>query len=300
MKNSPRSLLLLPLALAALAPSLRAGTPAPVLTSGTPEEFRPNFVVDLSGQYEFLDDSQAGPGGDTLRTRVSVPLFIPLSERLRVIGILRGGYNDFSSDPFGGDGFQTWNIGGLLTLDADLNDNWSGTVGVLGGGSWEDGASFSDSLTGGGLGLVSYRFSPTLKVGLGGVYLNRLNEDALIVPALGLDWQPTEDLSVTLYGLDLRAELKLTSDWSVYLRGEFDPDGALLKDRKGIEADSYSDQGFRAAGGLKWTPCPSFSLSVEGGVGFHEYTLRSDQEIELEKDRLDPSPFVGISARLAF
>jgi hypothetical protein len=88
--------------------------------------------------------------------------------------------------------------------------------------------------------------------------------------------------------------------WSLYLRGEFDPSGARLEPRANTDAVSFDDQGFRAAGGLKWTPCPSFSLSMEGGVAFHEYTLRNDREEILAKDRIDPAPFVGVSARLSF
>ena len=39
---------------------------------------------------------------------------------------------------------------------------------------------------------------------------------------------------------------------------------------------------------------------MEGGVAFHEYTLRNDREEILAKDRVDPAPFVGVSARLSF
>jgi hypothetical protein len=155
-------------------------------------------------------------------------------------------------------------------------------------------------LNGGGLVMAGYRFSPTLKIGLGGLYLTRQNEDPLVVPALGLDWQVAPQFNIKLYGLDLKAEYELSKAWSVYLRGEFDPNGATLQSRPGTEADSFDDQGFRAAGGLTWTPCASFSLSLEGGVAFHEYTLRSDREEVLAKDRLDPAPFVGVSARLSF
>jgi hypothetical protein len=258
------------------------------------------LVLDLSTQYEFSDSSPAGPGGDVFDSRVSLPLFVPLSETWRIIGVLRGGFTDYETDPFGGEGLQTWNVGALMTLDGQLTREWSATLGLLGGASWEDGASFSDSLTGGGLVMASYRFSPTLKVGLGGLYLTRLNEDALVVPALGLDWQVTEQMDIKLSGLDLRAEYDVNEVWSLYLRGEFDPSGARLVPRANTEADSFDDQGFRAAGGLKWTPCPSFSLSMEGGVAFHEYTLRNDREEILAKDRVDPAPFVGVSARLSF
>lgn len=303
MKTHHTAPLLVLAALAGLTPFAPAGssdgsgalTPATTAAGSSPR-----FVVDLSTQFEFADESPAGPGGDILRTRLSIPLFVPLSERWRLIGMVRGGWTDYSSDPFGGDGLQTWNAGGLLTLNGDLNESWTGTIGVLGSSNWEDGAAFSDSLNGGGLAMLSYKFSPKLTVGLGGLYLTRTNEDALVVPAPGLDWQASDALKVTLYGLDLRAELTGSPQWTVYLRGEFDPDGALLVQRPGSEVDSFQDQGFRAAGGVKWTPCPSFSLSLEGGVAFHEYTLRSAQEVELAKDRIDPAPFVGLAARLSF
>ena len=287
------------LTLAVTLSALQAGTgliPPAAPPAGSP----PFLVLDLSTQFEFSDPSPAGPGGDVFDSQVSLPLFVPLSENWRIIGVLRGGFTDYETDPFGGDGLQTWNVGALVTLDGKLNEAWSATFGLLGGASWEDGASFSDSLNGGGLVMASYRFSPTFKAGLGGLYLTRLNEDALVVPALGLDWQVTEQFDINLYGLDLRAEYDVTEVWSIFLRGEFDPSGALLESRANTEADSFDDQGFRAAGGVKWTPCPSFSLSMEGGVAFHEYTLRKDNEEILAKDRMDPSPFVGVSARLSF
>ena len=287
------------LTLAATLPTLQAGTgliPPAAPSAGSP----PSLVLDLSTQYEFSDPSPAGPGGDVFDSRVSLPLYVPLSKNWRIIGVVRGGFTDYETDPFGGEGLQTWNVGALLTLDGQLSEAWSGTFGLLGSASWEDGASFSDSLNGGGLVMASYRFSPTFKAGLGGLYLTRLNEDALVVPALGLDWQVTEQFDINLYGLDLRAEYDITEVWSIFLRGEFNPSGALLRSRANIEADSFDDQGFRAAGGVKWTPCPSFSLSMEGGVAFHEYTLRNDNEKILAKDRMDPSPFVGVSARLSF
>ncbi len=296
---NPFSVLAPVLTLAATLSALPAGTgliPPAAPSAASP----PSLVLDLSMQYEFSDPSPAGPGGDVFDSRVSLPLFVPLSENWRIIGVLRGGFTDYETNPFGRDGLQTWNVGALVTLDGQLSEAWSGTFGLLGGASWEGGASFSDSLNGGGLVMASYRFSPTLKAGLGGLYLTRLNEDALVVPALGLDWQVTGQFDIKLYGLDLRAEYDISEVWSVFLRGEFDPGGALLESRTNTDADSFDDQGFRAAGGVKWTPCPSFSLSMEGGVAFHEYTLRNDREEILAKDRMDPAPFVGVSARLSF
>lgn len=279
--------------------SSSASTSTPTMSRSMESE-GPRFFIDLETQFEWSDPTPAGPAGDVIQSRVSVPLFIPLGERWKIAGVIRGGYTDYETSPFGDDGLETWNVGGLITLDGQITDAWSATFAVLGGASWEDGASFSDSFNAGGAVLASYRFSPTLKIGVGGLYLERLNEDPLVVPALALDWQVTDDLDVTLYALDLRAEYDLSDTWSIYVRGEYDPGGALLKDRRDTEADSYDDQGFRTAGGLKWSPTTHFSLSVEGGVAFHEYALRNDNEEELAKDRLDPAPFVGVAARLSF
>ena len=151
-------------------------------------------MIDVTSQYEFSDYSPAGPGGNVVETRVSLPLFIPLSKQWKLIGALGGGYTDYGTDPFGGNGMQTYKLGGLLTLNGQFTDVWSGSFGLLGGASWEDGASFPDGLNGGGLIDAGYRFSPSLKVGLGGLYLTRQNEDALIVPALGLDWQVSHEI----------------------------------------------------------------------------------------------------------
>lgn len=277
-------------------PVLRTAPPAPAPEPLSGERFR----IVLSSQYEFSDDSPAGPGGDTLHSRVTIPFYLPINDSWRVIGLVRGGFSDYESNPFGADDFQAWDVGALVTVEHDITDAWSVAIGGIAGASWEDGASFSDSLNFGGLVMAGYRFSPTLKVGLGALYLNRTNEDPLVIPAVGLEWKASDLLAITLYGLDLRAQYELSSAWSVYLRGEYDPNSALLENRQGSDNDSFDDQGFRAAGGVQWTPIPSFSLSLEGGFAFHEYTLRNDQEQVLAKDRMDPAPFVGVSARLSF
>lgn len=286
---------------AALVSASFAGTPVSRSAPPAPEPAsEERFRIVLSSQYDISDDSPAGPGGDTIHSRITVPFYIPINEDWRVIGLVRGGFSDYESNPFGADDFQTWDAGALITVEHDFTDAWSGVIGGIASASWEDGASFSDSLNGGGLVMAGYRFSPTLKVGIGALYLTRTNEDALVIPVVGLEWKATDQLAITLYGLELRAQYELSSAWSLYLRGEYDPNGALLQNRKGSEADSFDDLGFRAAGGVQWTPAPSFSLSLEGGYAFHEYTLRNDREEELAKDRLDPAPFVGVTARLSF
>lgn len=286
-------------------PSLPAFAGTPAMGPTTPatslqEEKSESFRIDFGALYEFGDTAAAGPSGEVFQSRVTVPFLVPLTESWRMLGLVTGGFSDYETDPFEGDGLQTWSVAALVTAEGQLTPEWSLTLGGIGSASWEDGASFSDSLNGGGLGLVSYRFSPTLKIGIGGLYLTRTNEDPLVIPALGLDWEPTENIKVTLYGLDLRAEYALTEDFSLYVRGEYDPGGALLKDRRNTEADSFDDQGFRAAGGVRWSVCRNFTLSLEGGVAFHEYTLRNENEEILAKDRIDPAPFVGMAGRLSF
>ncbi len=277
---------------------LSVAPPLPPLPPTAPAA--PRLVLDFENSYEFGEDSPAGPGGSIYRSRVSLPFFVPLNRSWRFLGALRGGWSDYESDPFGGSGMETWNTGGLVSLDGDFSETWSGTFGLLGSASWEDGASFSDSWNVGALALANYRFSPGLKVGLGAFYLTRQGGDDLLVPALGLDWQISERFSLKLYGIDAKATWALNEVWSVYLHGEFDPRGAQLRERKGVAAESFRDQGFLATGGLQWTPCQAFRLSVEGGAAFHKYSLFDDAEVELSQDRLAPAPFVSLAARFSF
>ena len=213
-------------------PAIQAGSPslppsAPSALNAPADLAPPRLVIDVTSHYEFSDYSPAGQGGNVVETRVSLPLFIPLSKQWKLIGALGGGYTDYGTDPFGGNGMQTYKLGGLLTLNGQFTDVWSGS-------------------------------------------------------------------------LNLRAEHDLNQDWSIFLRGEFDPGGAILAKRRDSEADSFNDEGFRAAAGLKWTPTRSFSLSMEGGVAFHEYTLLNDRSEILAEENLDPAIFVSISARLSF
>ena len=286
--------LLAPAALCLLATSAWAGS------ASAPPAAPPRWVLDFENSLEFGEDSPAGPGGAIFRSQVSLPLCVPLSSTWRLIGALRGGWSDYESDPFGGSGMETWETGGLVALDGDFSQTWSGTFGALGSASWEDGASFSDSWNVGALALANYRFSPALQAGLGALYLTRQGGDDLLVPALGLDWQVTEQLAVKLYGLDLKATWELSEVWSVYCHGEFDPRGAQLRVREGALAETFRDQGFRTSGGVQWTPCRAFRLALEVGCAFHKYNLYDSAEVELIQDRLDPAPFISLAARLSF
>jgi hypothetical protein len=257
-------------------------------------------TLEVSGQYEGLQQSAAGPSGDVWRSKAALPLYIPLSKHWRFTGGLSGAYSEYSSTPFSKDGVQLWDLGIAASLNGDLTDKWTASFGLIGSAGFEDGASFSDSLNGGGFASVGYRWSKTLKTSIGGLALSRNNEDALIVPTIGLDWQVSEGTLVRIKGLEARVQQRVSDGFDVFFRGEFDPGGALLKDRSNTPVTSFYDKGFRAGIGFDWNLNKALKLSVDGGVAFHEISTRDDNGTELSSEWLDPAPYASVMLTFEF
>jgi len=79
----------------------------------------------------------------------------------------------------------TVNLGTTIRVDSDWTVLLQGFVSTNG----EDGAEFSDTITGGGFGAFSYRMGPDFNLGLGIIGSSRIEDDPLIVPVILIDWE---------------------------------------------------------------------------------------------------------------
>lgn len=256
--------------------------------------------VEVNGLFEGLQQSNTGPSGDVWRAKVAVPLYIPLARHWRFTGGVAGSYGEYSSAPFSSNGVKLWDFSVVAGINGEITDNWTTSVGLIGSASFEDGASFSDSLNGGGFASVGYRWSKTLKTSVGGMILSRNNEDALVVPTIGLDWQVSAETLVRIKGLEARVQHGISDDFDVFLRGEFDPGSSLLKKRADTPVTSFYDKGFRAGVGFDWKINQGLKLSVDGGVAFHEISTRDDARRELSSEWIDPAPYASVTLTFEF
>ncbi len=115
------------------------------------------------------------------------------------------GYNrtqyDFKSDALWDD---MESISSLLMYERGLNDRWSLlTIGFI-QSAYENGADFGDSISW-GLGVGGkYKRSDTLNYLFGIGYFSRLEDDALIIPLIGIEWQINDRLALnSMLGMEL-------------------------------------------------------------------------------------------------
>lgn len=285
----------------ALASSAVAGTSAPTPPPMPPAQERDyNFQIDARGDYDFLDSTDDGPSGDIWRTKINLPFALPVSDSVTILGSLTGQYTDYETSPFDDDGLKTWNWSAILGVNVKLNDTWDLSFAGFGNSGHEEGADYDDSYTYGGIAMVGYRWSPTLWTSVGAIYYHRLNDDNVVLPIIQVDWKISDDVHFDIKGLETHLTFKLSEQWSIYARGEIDPNGARIDDRRGSDAYTFSDTSGRVGLGIKWSPNSHFSIGIDGGGVYHDLEVNDEDGDELSSGSPDIAPYVGVSVTARF
>ena len=274
-------------------------TPAPPAADSSLLPFP--LQLEAFSVADFSDDSSNGPSGTLVKYGVSLPFFAPLSDSWTTMGALRAERAEYDTMPFRDDGLDVWKMGGLIAFTHDVNDTWDVTFGGLGSIGFEDGSSIrSDSVTGGGFLGAGYKWSKNVKTTLGALYLTRINEDALAIPFIGLEWRVSDALEINIRGLEGAANWKISDEWTAFFHAEYDPLSGTLERHRGQVADSFEDETARAGLGLTWSPSPGWAITAHGGVAFHDTGLRDDRERVLSTERLDPAPYAAVKVSARF
>lgn len=151
--------------------------------------------------YEWQDDGGLLTGGRVGIQRANADL--GYDKMLDGIGQLSFdlSYNlsayDFTSDT----GFaEVWDdvhqVSLTATLEVELDNEWTVFGGPILRYAGETGASFSDSVSGGGFAGLAWSPDENLQVGLGFAVFSQIEDDVEILPIIVLDWQFTEGVSL--------------------------------------------------------------------------------------------------------
>lgn len=257
-------------------------------------------TVEASAECELLEKSSLVPSGLVRRGKLNLPLFVPLSDNWRMIGGLSGKTAEYESTPFSPDKLRIWEAGGFLSVEADFTARWTAALGGFSSVNFEEGADLGDSLNLGALTSVSYKWSRNLQTSVGALYLNLPTGDGLVVPTIGLEWQLSDEVLVSIRGLEGRVQRRITDRVDIYWRGEWEPYGARLKRRSNTQAISVSDVSVRTGLGIVWHPSRGWTVTLDGGVAFHTIELQDATNRRIAKDQLDPAPYVGLAISAQF
>ncbi len=182
-----------------------------------------------------------------------------------------------------------------------LDDRWTLLGGAIVEFSGESGADVGDSVTFGGYGGATYRVSDDLSLTFGVIAKSRLEDDALVVPLLGLRWRINEMFSLTTEGLGARLSAKVSDQMTVSVFGRYEIRDFRLDDEAAVPGGIVQDTRLPIGATIEWAPTPRFSLALSGGVIVaQKFTFLNQHGDELSGDRTKAAPFIGLRAELKF
>ncbi len=152
---------------------------------------------------------------------------------------------------------------------------------------------------GGSLGL-SVAKTPELSVGVGLAASSRLEDDALLIPYVSLDWRPTERVRLRASGPELRLDWRVSERIDIGLEAAYAQRQYRLNDTPTGQSAAFRDEQIDVGAEVGFRPFPGARLALSGGyVAWREITLLNDGE-KLFESELEPQPFLGLSLSVAF
>lgn len=186
-----------------------------------------------------------------------------------------------------------------------LAERWNLRLTALVQFSGENDADAGDSATFGGIAAVGYSFSEELTLGAGVLATTRLEDDALVVPQLIVDWRPTQEFRISNFagpeafpgGAGLEAIWMPAERFELALGGRYTYRRFRLDDATpgpasgGVGTDEGLPIWLRATFRSNW----GGRLDLVGGVQVAgEVALDDATGNELAKVDVEPAPFLGV------
>jgi hypothetical protein len=129
-----------------------------------------------------------------------------------------------------------------------------------------------------GRGLAALTFSPSFKVKVGVWYLDR--ERIKLLPAGGIVWTPNSEVRFDILFPDPKVTKRLTTigttEWWMYLRGEYGGDSWTVDNHDRVRRFDYNDM--RAAVGVEFQRLGGLRGMFEGGVAFEREVYFNAQQ----------------------
>jgi len=189
-----------------------------------------------------------------------------------------------------------------------VDEKWSWFAGVGVNSSGEDGADFGDTLTFGGGGGVRYQVSETLGLTGGVIVRSQLEDNASVIPIVGVDWTIDDRWSLTT---DYRTSIfprpgvfvkyKASEDVTVALGASYETKAFRLSDRD-TPADGIGRE-WRLPVELnaQWKVSAHGTLSATVGlVAWQRYRMDDAAGVRIAQFETDPTMSFGLSFTLAY
>ncbi len=270
-------------------------------SSNTSPSWESSFQAGFLSQQE--SDFDGGGTYSVNRANLSAD-FTRVYDRRRTIGLsLEYGYDGYDFNAAAGDPWSD-----VHSVNVGLPIRWSLT------GAWgliaiptlrsaaESGADVSESITGGFLGGVSYRFGDRLTLGPGFGVISQIEDDTSIFPILLIQWKITDSLKLETgrglgasQGPGLSLNWQVSDDWRLSLGSRYE----RLRFRRADTnfTDNYigEEEGIPIYLGASYTISKSSELSIYTGARVGgSIAIEDDQGNPFTSSDVDATSFTGI------
>ncbi|TVS07705.1 MAG: hypothetical protein EA423_03445 [Phycisphaerales bacterium] len=286
----------------------------PIAEPGQDDSGRIRFILRSSGEYQFGTSIDRAGDFSVVRAGTGLGFSVPVADRLGIAIGTSFGYARYDFDRaevF--DGEKPWEhiFTGQASVIANyaLDDTWRLFGGGILGFAGEDGAGFSDSVTGGGLFGAGYRHSDDLTVQLGVSVISQIEDDVAVMPVLLVDWKIDDQWRLRLGSLDTASgdlvgaglNYTISERWSVGGRLSWMRSRFRLDDSGFAPGGVGQDDRFKGTVVVNWRAGDNIDVGVLGGMVFGgELRIEDENGDRLFKEDYDPTALAGVRLTLRF
>ena len=167
--------------------------------------------------------------------------------------------------------------------------------------SGESEAHVDDALAYGGFAGVTYRFSPTLSVGVGVGVTTQLEDNPYVFPLVTLDWQITPDLALTSQGTGVRLAYRLNETWTVFGQARYDYRQFRFAGDEIVSDGVLTDESVPITVGVTCRPIDRLSITGEiGAIAYRRLEIDSSSGHQINADEAEPAVFAGVQVEYSF
>jgi len=186
-----------------------------------------------------------------------------------------------------------------FSLVRPFGDGWSFVGRPVIAFSGDQEAEFGDSVLFGGFVTIGRQITDALSLSVGVYAAQQFEEDAVVFPIAGIQWQIDEQTRLSSRGPGLRLTRRLGERWQAVLEGTYRPRDYRLAEDSSVPGGALSDDSIPVLLGAEWQPRPAFQLSFQvGALLGRSVELRDDSGATVFEEDADPSAFLGLGLRI--
>ena len=277
----------------------------------TTETAAPELKITLGGSANYAADTDLHDDGGSFsvfRSGGSIAFERPFSPTTDLRLNISGEYSHYffrniNAVPGddGSDSLDAYQFDIRPTISHRFSENFSAFGGFTVTASGMSEAHVDDALSYGVFAGVNYRVSPNVWIGGGLAVTTQLEDSALVVPLLSVNWQITPDWMLSSDGLGLKLAYKLDDAWTVYARARYDFRQFRLDGSEVLSNGVLTDQSVPIAVGITYDFGDSLKMSAEAGVvAYRRLEFRDSGGDQVGADEADPAAFVSVQVTYSF